>query len=72
MKEILVGVFIGVALAAAIDLFSSQFRVHHSTLTRNCSLTGTYIIDNDTVIVCRVVKRGEPSPEAKKPEEQSL
>lgn len=74
MKEILVGVFIGVALAAAVDMFSSQFRVHHGTIVRNCSLTGTYVIDNDTVLACRVIKRNtnEAKPSEPKEEEQSL
>jgi hypothetical protein len=60
MREVLIGVFLGVALTGAIDLFAMQFRVHHATLARDCSLTSTYIIDNDTVLVCRVVKRTEP------------
>ena len=61
MKEaragtLLVGVFFGIAFAAAVDLFAMQLRVHYSTLIRDCSITGAHIISNDTVIVCRVVK----------------
>jgi hypothetical protein len=46
--------------------------IAHKKFTQHCSLTNTYIIDDDTVIVCRVVKRGEPEAKGKKPEEQSL
>jgi len=40
----------------------------------HCSLTGTYVIDNDTVLACRVIKRNtdEAKPSEPKEEEQSL
>lgn len=61
MKEarvgtLLVGVFFGVALTAAVDLFAMQFRVYYSALIRNCSMTSVHIIDENTVIVCKVLK----------------
>lgn len=59
-------------VALAIVSFSVGKDDAHSGFTRDCSLTGTYIIDNDTVIVCRVVKRSEAKPVERKPEEQSL
>ena len=41
---------------------------------KHCSLTGTYVIDNDTVLACRVIKRNtdEAEPSEPKEEEQSL
>ena len=39
------------------------------TILRDCELAGVHVIDNDTVIVCRVMKRN-PTPEMEtKPEE---
>jgi hypothetical protein len=48
--------------------------VTESRISRNCSLTGTYVIDNDTVLACRVIKRNtdEAKPSEPKEEEQSL
>jgi hypothetical protein len=76
MKEarvgtLLVGVFFGVALTAAVDLFAMQFRVHYSALIRDCSMTRVHIIDDNTLISCTVLKvnRTEtPVQDNKKPE----
>lgn len=73
MKEtrigtLLVGAFFGVAMAAVVDVFASQLRVHHNTLIRDCSVTNTHIINEDTVIVCTVLKiRQTETPVDKKP-----
>jgi hypothetical protein len=73
MSEFTGGFVFFLALAVVMVVsFSVGADATESKVSRNCSLTGTYVIDNDTVIVCRVVKRGEPSTVSKKPEEQSL
>jgi len=39
------------------------------TLIRDCELAGVHVVDNDTVIVCRVMKRNPTSEVETKPEE---
>lgn len=48
--------------------------VQENRIANHCELTGTYVIDNDTVLRCVVMKQntGEAKPSERKEEEQSL
>jgi hypothetical protein len=60
--------------AILISGYIDKQGVNTDTIVRNCSLTGTYVIDNDTVLACRVIKRNTDGakPSEPKEEEQSL
>ena len=63
-----------VLLTFVIVLMILGPRVERSRIANHCSLTGTYVIDNDTVLACRVIKRNTDGakPSEPKEEEQSL
>lgn len=63
-----------VLITTVIVLMILGPHVERKRVTNHCSLTGTYVIDNDTVLACRVIKRniGEAKPREPKEEEQSL
>lgn len=63
-----------VLLTLVIALMILGPRIEINKVVNHCSLTGTYVIDNDTVLACRVIKRNtdEAKPSEPKEEEQSL
>jgi len=69
MKESLTAFVFVLAGFVAGHAVSSKASENH--LIRDCSLTGTYVINNDTVVVCQVLSRtttSTPQPQSKKPE----
>lgn len=61
MKDLFFGTLLVVVLISAglVLRWGDGIPPPTNTFLRNCDLIGAHIIDNDTVIVCRVIRRGD-------------
>ena len=60
------GILLGIAIGSYIQRTSKE-----TDFIRDCSITGAHVLDNETVVVCKVVKvrtQEVPSPTNTKPE----
>lgn len=65
MKEFTNGFFAGLVLLVPIVIYFALHTQPTTKLVRDCSITGLHILDNETVVVCKVVKvrtQEVPSP----------